>query len=62
MEPPLVSALVVNLNGRDFLEECLDSLFAQTWPHLEVILVDNGSTDGSPERAVARHGKAILNT
>jgi len=40
---PLVSAVVVNLEGGSRLHECLDSLFAQTWPRLEIILVENGS-------------------
>jgi GT2 family glycosyltransferase len=58
MSRPLVSAVVVNWNGGRMLEDCLASLFAQTWPALEVIVVDNGSTDGSAE-AAARHGDRI---
>ena len=50
-ERPLVSAIVVNWNGGELLQQALGSLFAQTWPALEVILVDNGSIDGSPEQA-----------
>jgi GT2 family glycosyltransferase len=56
---PLVSAVVVNLDGARFLPECLDSLFAQTWPHLEVILVDNGSRDGSGEAAAQCYGPRL---
>lgn len=59
MARPLVSAIVINLNGARFLDECLDSLFAQTWPEIEVLLVDNGSTDGSAAAAAARHGARI---
>jgi GT2 family glycosyltransferase len=44
---PPVSVIIVNWNGRDCLKDCLDSLRAQTFPDFEVILVDNGSTDGS---------------
>lgn len=44
---PLVSVIVVNYNGRVFLEKCLSSLIKQTYPALEIILVDNGSTDDS---------------
>ena len=43
------SVIIVNWNGRHFLKECLDSVFAQTCKDFEVILVDNGSTDGSME-------------
>lgn len=44
---PLLSVIIVNYNGERFIRECLDSLRAQTCPDLEVILVDNASTDGS---------------
>jgi GT2 family glycosyltransferase len=46
---PLVSVIVVNWNGRQFLDDCFKSLEKQTWPNVEFILVDNGSTDGSRE-------------
>ena len=60
-EPPLVSAVVVNWNGADYLETCLASLFAQTWPHLEIIVVDNGSSDGSLALLHARyHARVTL--
>ncbi len=44
-----VSVVVVNWNGERYLRDCLGSLMAQTYDHAEVILVDNGSTDGSVE-------------
>ncbi|MCC7359657.1 MAG: glycosyltransferase [Anaerolineales bacterium] len=43
---PLVSALIVAYNSRAWLVDCLPSLAAQTYPSLEVIVVDNASTDG----------------
>ena len=46
---PRVSIIIVNWNGRRFLKECLDTVFAQTFKDFEVILVDNGSSDGSAE-------------
>lgn len=42
-----VSIIVVNWNGRHHLKLCLPALLAQTYANFEVILVDNGSTDGS---------------
>jgi GT2 family glycosyltransferase len=45
---PLISVIVVNWNGRHLLNACLESLERQTCPNTEFILVDNGSTDGSP--------------
>ncbi|GAB4572990.1 MAG: glycosyltransferase family 2 protein [Anaerolineae bacterium] len=44
---PLVSVVVINWNGAHHLPTCLDALRAQTYPHLEVIVADNASTDGS---------------
>jgi GT2 family glycosyltransferase len=44
---PLVSAIVVNFNGRGFVEEAVASLLAQDLDGLEVIVVDNGSSDDS---------------
>ena len=41
------SVIIVNWNGLDHLATCLDSLAAQTFRDFEVILVDNGSRDGS---------------
>ena len=43
------SLIIVNWNGRDLLGDCLPSLEKQTEPAEEVIVVDNGSSDGSVE-------------
>ncbi len=45
----LVSIVLVNWNGKKWLKKCLDSLVAQTYKSVEIILVDNASTDGSLE-------------
>ena len=47
--PGLVSVIVVNWNGAAYLAECLESVRAQTWRDKELLVVDNGSTDGSRE-------------
>jgi len=47
--PPLVSVIIVSWNGKEYVSDCLRSLHAQTFSDFEVILVDNGSTDGSIE-------------
>jgi GT2 family glycosyltransferase len=44
---PLISVVIVNWNGKHLLTECLDSLRAQDVEDVEVVLVDNGSDDGS---------------
>jgi GT2 family glycosyltransferase len=46
---PLVSIVIVNWNGKNLLGECLGSLRVQTCQDFEIILVDNGSQDGSSE-------------
>jgi GT2 family glycosyltransferase len=50
---PMASVIVVNYNGKQYLKRCLDALLGQTYPSLEIILVDNGSSDGSVEFARA---------
>ena len=46
---PLISIVIVNWNGLRFLDKCLSSLARQSYRPFEVIMVDNGSTDGSLE-------------
>lgn len=43
----LVSVVIPNLNGENFLPMCLDTLKTQTFRDFEIIVVDNGSRDGS---------------
>ena len=45
----LVSVIVVNWDGREYLEDCFTSLNKQTYTPLELILIDNASVDGSVE-------------
>ena len=44
---PLVSVIIPNWNGAQHLPDCLESLRRQTYAPLEVLVVDNGSEDGS---------------
>jgi glycosyltransferase involved in cell wall biosynthesis len=46
-EEPLVSICIGVYNQEHYIRECLDSVFAQTYRHLEVIVADNASTDGT---------------
>lgn len=47
MSERVVSIIVPVYNVEAYLPECIDSLLGQTYPHLEVLLIDDGSTDGS---------------
>lgn len=44
-----LSMIVPVYNTQDYLRECLDSLVAQTWADIEIICVDDGSTDASAQ-------------
>lgn len=44
---PLVSVIVLNYNGQQFLKTCFDSLLRSDYPEIELILADNASTDDS---------------
>ncbi len=57
---PLVSVIVVSWNSERFLEACLGSVEAQTYPRVELIVVDNASTDGSVRLVRERFPEAFL--
>ena len=58
MTRPLVSCVVPVHDGERFLGEALDSVLEQTYEPLEIVVVDDGSTDGTAEVA-AGYGEAI---
>lgn len=43
----LISVIIPVYNVAEYLEACLDSIIGQTYEHLEILVVDDGSTDGS---------------
>ena len=47
MEDKLISIIVPVFNAERYLERCIDSILNQTYPNIEVLLVDDGSTDKS---------------
>ena len=49
---PLVSSIVIFLNAEKFIEEAIESIFAQTYNNWELLLVDDGSTDDSTQIAL----------
>jgi glycosyltransferase involved in cell wall biosynthesis len=61
---PLVSILISAYNAEEWIGYALESAIAQTWPHKEIIVVDDGSTDGTAEiaRRFASRGVTLFST
>jgi GT2 family glycosyltransferase len=47
LKPPKVAVIILNWNGREVLAKCLDSVIRTDYPNLEIVVVDNASTDTS---------------
>lgn len=56
---PLVSIIINNYNYSCFLREAIGSALSQTYPHVEVVVVDDGSTDGSQE-VITSYGNKVI--
>ncbi len=48
---PLLSVIIPIYNAKDFIPKCIESVINQTYKNLEIILIDDGSTDGAGEIA-----------
>jgi len=55
MKRPKVTVLMPVLNGEDFLKQTLESIWAQTFTDFELLVVDDGSTDSTPDMLAACH-------
>ena len=60
MPDPLISVIIPNWNGAEHLPVCLDSLRAQVYANVELIVVDNASTDGSQALIAGRYPEVRL--
>ena len=49
IKEPLVSIIIPVYNVEQYLSECMESVLKQTYTNLEILLVDDGSTDSSPK-------------
>jgi glycosyltransferase involved in cell wall biosynthesis len=57
-EAPLVTIITVCFNSAKTIEQCIDSVLAQSYPNIEYIIVDAASTDGT-QAIIERHSQAI---
>jgi hypothetical protein len=55
---PLISVVIPNYNYEDYVGQAIDSALNLDWPNVEVIVIDDGSTDGSRE-VIGRYGERI---
>lgn len=58
-QPPRVSAIIPTYNRRELVQRAIDSALAQTLPPEEIVVVDDGSTDGTGDVLRARYGHRI---
>ena len=56
---PLVSVIIPAFNAQELIDETLDSILAQTYKHLEVIVVDDGSTDQTSQVVRSYHPRVL---
>ena len=49
-----ISVIIPVYNGKQYIQRCLDSVKNQTYPDIEIIVINDGSTDGS-ERVLQKY-------
>jgi GT2 family glycosyltransferase len=60
IENPLISIVLITYNGKDYLLDCLDSVFNTVYCNYEVILIDNNSSDNSSQLCKEKYPKIRL--
>jgi len=59
MKKPKASVIILNWNGKRFIDECVKSLLAQSYKDFEIIYVDNGSKDDSVDYIKKKYGGKV---
>ena len=59
LNQPLVSVIIVSWNGTKHIYRCLEHIYNQTYSNIEIIIVDNHSTDGSIENIIRLYPNII---
>jgi GT2 family glycosyltransferase len=60
LEPPKVGVILVNWHGAEFTLPCVESLLKSNYPNFQIVVVDDGSTDGSPDRIAHEYPQVEL--
>lgn len=60
MNPPLVSVIVPTYNRREILHRCISSILRQSYTPVQLIVIDDGSTDGTEEFVRSNFGADVL--
>ena len=57
MTKPLVSVVILSYNSRRYIEKCLDSILRQDYSNIEILILINGSDDGSAEMIKSKYSR-----
>ncbi|WOO42684.1 glycosyltransferase family A protein [Rubellicoccus peritrichatus] len=60
-QAPLISCIIALYNGEAFIREAIDSIIAQSYPNIEILVINDGSTDSGPDIAKTYSEVRIIN-